>query len=160
MSWFAIRRSDNRVLGWVRSSGATPATTAEILYVDQNFDAGLALYNQLENEMLAEGREVAIFRSGSTLVKAPDTRPVVSIVADKTVVLADGVDFVTLTVTRTDNGSFNGSPRVEFAGKLLQFQFTNSVATKQVRARQSGVYTFQSNPRFRVTDPISIEFVE
>lgn len=160
MSWFAVRKSDNRILGWVRSSGATPADTAEIDYIDANFEAGLVLYNQLENEMMAEGREVALFRSGGTIVKPVDTRPVASITADKTVVQADGVDSVTLTVTRVDNPTFGGSPRFEFAGKLLQFQFTNGVAVKAVRSRQSGVLTFQSNPRFRVTDPISIEFVE
>jgi hypothetical protein len=160
MSWFTIRKSDDRVLGWVRSSGATPADTAELRYISQQFDQALALYNQLENEMLAEGREVEIFLQDATFVKAAETRPLVSIEANKTIVDADGVDSVILTVTRLDNPTFSGNPRVQFGDKYLRFDFTNGVATKTVRSRTSGILTFANNPRFRVQDPISIEFVE
>lgn len=160
MSWFTIRKSDNRVLGWTRSAGATPADTVDLNYVDQQFDAGLALWNQLENEMLAEGRNVEIYLSGGTFVKAVEDRPLATIVADKTIVDADGVDVVTLTITRLDNPTFSGSPRFQFGDKYLRFDFTNGVCVKQVRSRQSGVLVFENNPRFRVQDPVSIEFVE
>lgn len=160
MSWFIIRKADNRVLGWTRSAGATPADTAELNYVSQNFEAGMTLYNQLENEMLAEGRNVEIYLSGGTLVKATDDRPFGTIVADKTVVDADGVDFVTLTFTRQDNPTFSGQVRLEIGGKYLKLDFVDGIAVKPVRSRQSGVLSFESNPRYRVIDPLSIEFVE
>jgi hypothetical protein len=160
MSWFVIRKPDNRVLGWTRSGGATPTDTDEINYVDQQFDAAYALYNQLENEMLTEGRDVEIYLQGGTFVKAAETRPLVAISADKTIVDADGIDSVTLTVTRLDNPTFSGNPRAQFGDKYLRFDFSNGVATKQVRSRVSGTLIFQSNARFRVEDPITIEFVE
>lgn len=166
MSWFTVRDSDDVVLGWVRSQGATPANANGLSYFDQNFDAGLALYNQLENELIADGRGVAgnIVRQGATLVKVADGRPAVDVAADKTVVDADGVDSVTLTVTRTDNATFTGSRTATFTDdnrtRRIKFDFTLGVATKVLTSTVSGTLSFRSNSRFKVNDPIDIEFVD
>lgn len=154
--WFVVNKSDGRITGWNRSPNATevPAGDAKNDLVETD-EAGLALYQQLEGEMLTDGRTPTILHDGSGFAKSIDARPVVSIDAGKAE--ADAGAPVVLTFTRSD--SFTGIQKADILGRRLKLDFVAGVATKTLRF-ESGLITQRSTDEMNLTSPFILEVVE
>jgi len=129
-------------------------------------DEQISEYEALSRQVRAERRSVRVRSVGGALSLPADTRQRVRIEVDKTSVLADNTETVTLTVTalKADGTVRNALTRsVDFetmGGRVIRLDFVNGVATRQIRMPASGRWRIQSNDDIAVETDVEIVAAE
>lgn len=164
MQWFEKDPATNRIRGWLRGGKALPADRPDAAFVECT-DADIGLYSQLQAQAEQESREPDIRHEGGTLALPPDTRPRFSMTTDKTLVRADGLDQIVLTVTarRADGGvraAFNQQVVYELGERLIALDFVNGVATRTLKMPKSGRVRLGSNRNVKIDTPADLTVVE
>ncbi len=166
LQWFTVKKSDNRVAGWSRSSKATvtPADTAEEEFIVAT-DADIAQHTSLGNQARSEGRAGTILLIAGVLQLPADTRLIFRVASDVTEVDISASETVELTVTRIDGAgdtitSFNNTVQYEILGKILKFVFVSGVSVRTFAPKESGKVIFESYLKAKLEAPLTITFVE
>jgi FtsP/CotA-like multicopper oxidase with cupredoxin domain len=174
MPWIRCIKATNEI-DQTCSGDSVPPDTAEYRFVGPLTTAEVEVYHTLRRQWTDDGREgIGVIHdpADDTIKLAEDNRPTLRVEADKTEMLANGVDEVTLTISvlKADgsvNTNFNGTrkdkiPRWFFGDgpRWVSLSFTNGVATKKFKVTESGDYRIRNNARFKVETPLTIEAYE
>ncbi len=166
--WLVVDKVTDRVIGYTRSGKAIapPPDNVNHRHVGVN-ESEFATYQFLTEQARQEQRDEEISHNVGTgaVTLAADTRPIFEVIADKVEIVADGIDEVTLTITKKLLGGsthigFNTNIKTRLFERLVRLTFVNGIAIKTFKTTVGDTYRLDSNPRYKLIDSIEIDAVE
>lgn len=157
-TWFEIDPATSTIKAWTRSSGADalPSDTAKSCFVEAD-DALVAQYEALVSQAVGDGRDTSLKLVDGVPALPADPRPACE--ASIAPVEASAGDLVSIALT-ADDSKFSGRVVHDFAGRLLGFDFSGGVATKQLTMPTSGRFRFASSSALKIKTAVDITVTE
>jgi hypothetical protein len=165
MRWLTVDKATGNIKGESSSSKATapPPSDADNDYVEAT-DEQVEQYHALRREQRQQGRRRGPRWDGSTIALRPETRPRFKAEASSLELDADGVDAITITVSKMQgpnvDTTFSGTERWRsghFFGRPVRLIFTNGVATWTFKTKEPGQHGARSGHEYRLIDPLTVE---